>query len=112
MHYHLPTVVISVSGVSAVMRHFSSRLPQRPAKLIVCGGGRKNPAIIEALRSRAQVEPVLTESVGWRGDAVEAECFAYLAVHASRSLPISFPLTTGVTRPMSGGRLAVPPHGR
>lgn len=81
-------------------------LPKRPEALIVCGGGRKNPAIIDAIRERARVEPVLAETIGWRGDAVEAECFAYLAVRASRALPITFPLTTGVKRPMTGGRLA------
>lgn len=81
-------------------------LPKRPEALIVCGGGRKNPAIIDAIRERAHVEPVLAETIGWRGDAVEAECFAYLAVRVSRALPITFPLTTGVKRPMTGGRLA------
>jgi anhydro-N-acetylmuramic acid kinase len=80
-------------------------LPERPARLIVCGGGRKNPAITAALRTRAQVEPVMAEAVGWRGDAVEAECFAFLAVRALRGLPISYPATTGVPRPMTGGRI-------
>lgn len=80
-------------------------LPERPIRLIVCGGGRKNPAIMEALRIRANVEPIMAEDFGWRGDAIEAECFAFLAVRALRGLPISFPETTGVTAPMTGGRL-------
>ena len=81
-------------------------LPQRPKRLVVCGGGRKNPAIMAALRRRAGIEPLLAEEVGWRGDAVEAECFGYLAVRRLRELPISFPGTTGVPEPMAGGRLA------
>lgn len=81
-------------------------LPRRPERVIVCGGGRRNPAIIEALRVRARVEPVPAEAVGWRGDAIEAECFAFLAVRTLRNLPISFPATTGVPAPMTGGRLA------
>jgi len=80
-------------------------LPERPARLVVCGGGRKNPAMSVALRTRARVEPVMAEAVGWRGDAIEAECFAFLAVRALRGLPISYPATTGVPRPMTGGRL-------
>lgn len=80
-------------------------LPERPTRLIVCGGGRKNPAITAALRTRARVEPVMAEAVGWRGDAIEAECFAFLAVRALRGLPISYPATTGVPQPMTGGRL-------
>ena len=55
-------------------------LPQRPTKLIVCGGGRKNPTIMRMLGERAGVEAVPAEAVGWRGDAVEAELFAFLAV--------------------------------
>jgi anhydro-N-acetylmuramic acid kinase len=85
------------------------RLPKRPTRLIVCGGGRKNPAIMDALRLRAGVTPVAAEVVGWRGDAIEAECFAYLAVRCLRGLPISFPLTTGVKSPMTGGRIAGSP---
>jgi anhydro-N-acetylmuramic acid kinase len=80
-------------------------LPDRPTRLIVCGGGRKNPALMDALRSRARVEPILAEAVGWRGDAIEAECFALLAVRTLRGLPISFPTTTGVPVQMTGGKL-------
>jgi len=81
-------------------------LPRRPKKLIVCGGGRRNPALMAMLPRRAGVEVVPGEAVGWRGDAIEAECFALLAVRTLRGLPISFPTTTGVKAPMTGGRLA------
>lgn len=81
-------------------------LPARPKQLIVCGGGRKNPAIMSALAERAGVEVVPAEAVEWRGDAVEAECFAYLAVRTMAGLPISFPLTTGVPQARTGGIVA------
>jgi anhydro-N-acetylmuramic acid kinase len=81
-------------------------LPHRPTRLIVCGGGRKNPAIMDAIRTRAAVEAILAEDVGWRGDAIEAECFAFLAVRTLRGLPISFPGTTGVPAAMTGGRVS------
>ncbi|MCC6001084.1 MAG: anhydro-N-acetylmuramic acid kinase [Pararhodobacter sp.] len=83
-------------------------LPQRPARLIVCGGGRHNPAIMETLGIRAGVEALPAEALGWRGDAIEAECFAFLAMRVLRGLPISFPATTGAPRPMTGGRIARP----
>ncbi len=82
-------------------------LPERPATLVVCGGGRKNPVLMDAIGSRAAVNVVAAETVGWRGDAIEAECFAYLAVRVARALPITFPRTTGAPRPMIGGRMAV-----
>jgi anhydro-N-acetylmuramic acid kinase len=92
--------------IGAAVGRALDRLPQRPEQAVACGGGRKNPAILDAIRTRAGVAPMLAEDAGWRGDAIEAECFAYLAVRAARGLPISFPSTTGVSRPMSGARLA------
>ncbi|AKR54981.1 Anhydro-N-acetylmuramic acid kinase [Devosia sp. H5989] len=81
-------------------------LPRRPTRLVVCGGGRHNPTIMAMLETRARVEAILAEAVGWRGDAIEAECFAFLAVRVLRGMPISFPTTTGAPRPMQGGRIA------
>ena len=105
---------LSVEDGAATLTAFSASavgkalglLPERPSRLIVCGGGRRNPALIEAIAARAQVTPILAESAGWRGDAIEAECFAFLAVRVLRGLPLSFPLTTGVKCPTAGGRLA------
>lgn len=81
-------------------------LPQRPRTLFVSGGGRHNPTFMAMLQERANVQAVSADTIGWRGDAVEAECFAFLAVRALRGLPISFPSTTGVPQPMTGGRIA------
>lgn len=78
-------------------------LPAPPERWLVCGGGRHNPTLMAMLRERlgAPVAPV--EAVGWRGDALEAEAFAFLAVRSLRGLPLSLPGTTGVARPMPGG---------
>jgi anhydro-N-acetylmuramic acid kinase len=59
-----------------------------------------------ALPGRTGAEVVPAEKVGWRGDAVEAECFAFLGARRLVDLPISFPTTTGVKQPMTGGQLA------
>jgi len=84
------------------------QLPETPRVLVVTGGGRRNPAIFEALRERLAMPVASAEDHGWRGDAVEAEAFAYLAARTLRGLPISFPGTTGVERAMTGGRVARP----
>jgi anhydro-N-acetylmuramic acid kinase len=78
-------------------------LPERPASLVLCGGGRRNPVMRAEIARRASVEALVAEDLGWRGDAIEAECFALLAMRVLRGLPISFPTSTGVARPMTGG---------
>ena len=80
-------------------------LPHRPKRLAVSGGGRHNPTMMAMLGQRAGVEVIQAEMLGWKGDAVEAECFAFLAVRVLRGLPISFPSTTGAPEPMRGGKL-------
>lgn len=86
----------------------ATQLPAPPRRWLVCGGGRHNPVLMRRLRERlaGPVEPV--ESVGWRGDALEAEAFAFLAVRALHGLPITLPSTTGVPHPMSGGVVRQP----
>lgn len=87
-------------------------LPQRPKRLVVSGGGRRNPVLMREIAARAGVEVVDADACGLHGDAVEAECFAFLAVRVLEGLPISFPTTTGVPAPMTGGRVALPPAPR
>lgn len=79
-----------------------------PHAVICCGGGRHNPTLMARLRETVEVPVMTAEEVGWRGDAIEAEAFAYLAARTRLGLPISFPGTTGVPAPMSGGRIVQP----
>jgi anhydro-N-acetylmuramic acid kinase len=81
---------------------------ETPREVIACGGGRHNPEIMSALRARLPAVVTVAEDHGWRGDSIEAEAIAYLAARTARGLPISFPETTGVTTPMTGGRLIQP----
>lgn len=90
-------------------------LPEQPRTWFICGGGRHNPALMAAL---AQVLPGTVypaEQRGWKGDALEAECFGFLAVRSLNGLPLSLPTTTGVASPQTGGRLTcmgITPWGR
>lgn len=84
-------------------------LPRAPATWIVAGGGACNPTLMRMLTER--LTPATVESatvVGWSGDALEAQAFAYLAVRTLRGFPITFPATTGVPHPTVGGVLARP----
>jgi anhydro-N-acetylmuramic acid kinase len=83
-------------------------LPTRPRRWLVSGGGRNNSALMRALRDCLGVPVDPVEALGWDGDAIEAQCFAFLAARCRAGLPISFPGTTGVPTPMPGGRITVP----
>ncbi|MEO5336948.1 MAG: anhydro-N-acetylmuramic acid kinase [Magnetospirillum sp. WYHS-4] len=83
-------------------------LPEEPRRWLVCGGGRRNPALMAALVQALEVPVDPVEAVGWQGDALEAQAFAFLAVRSTRGLALSLPTTTGVARPMPGGTLYRP----
>ncbi|MEL7114682.1 MAG: anhydro-N-acetylmuramic acid kinase [Pseudomonadota bacterium] len=82
--------------------------PSVPERVLVCGGGRHNRAMMAALRARlaCQVDPV--EEIGLDGDMIEAQAFAYLAVRVARGLPTTSPSTTGVAAAVGGGVVSTP----
>ena len=89
----------------------ATQMPVPPKLWILCGGGRKNPHIVDDMRfgaAREGAAVVLAEDVGLDGDSMEAEAWAYLAVRSRRGLPLTFPSTTGCREPVSGGVLAMP----
>jgi anhydro-N-acetylmuramic acid kinase len=84
-------------------------LPREPASFIAAGGGTRNPTLMRMLAERLAPAKVETaKDVGWSADALEAQALAYLAVRSLRELPLTFPGTTGVPTPVSGGMLARP----
>jgi anhydro-N-acetylmuramic acid kinase len=90
----------TVEATAAALR----LVPAPPRRWLVGGGGRRNPLLMRRLGERlgVRVEPV--EAIGFDGDAIEAQCFAYLALRSRQDAPQSFPTTTGVPKPMTGGR--------
>jgi anhydro-N-acetylmuramic acid kinase len=76
--------------------------------VIVVGGGAHNKTILKLLTEATGAEVVTGTALGWSGDFVEAQAFAFLAARSIAGLPLSYPATTGVPRPMPGGVLAEP----
>ena len=96
-----------VEIIACAIAGAASWVPEAPKAWIICGGGRHNPTIMKALRKKLpNVKPA--EAYGFNGDSVEAEAWAYMAVRSMKKLPLSFPMTTKVTQPMTGGILALP----
>jgi anhydro-N-acetylmuramic acid kinase len=84
-------------------------LPKAPQSWIVAGGGARNHTMLRMLRE--QVAPATVEAadaLGWSGDAIEAQAFGFLAARGLKGLPLSYPATTGVPMPMTGGVIARP----
>lgn len=76
----------------------------KPARTwIVTGGGRHNAFLMERLKQHLTGCVHLAEDVGLNGDSMEAEAWGYLAVRSIFGLPITFPGTTGVSGPLTGG---------
>jgi anhydro-N-acetylmuramic acid kinase len=96
---------------AAAILKSAKHLPEPPARYVVCGGGRLNRAIMRDLADLAQVENatvIAAEDAGLDGDSMEAEAWAYLAVRSQRGAPLTFPATTGVSAPVTGGVLSTP----
>jgi anhydro-N-acetylmuramic acid kinase len=92
----------SAACVARALEH----LPEPPELWLACGGGRHNRFLMAELRRRLDADVRPCETVRWQGDALEAQAFAFMAVRTLEGLPISFPGTTGVAAPMTGGRVA------
>jgi anhydro-N-acetylmuramic acid kinase len=92
---------MTAAAVAGARMHF----PRPAREFLVTGGGRHNPALMAALARLLSVPVRPVEAVGWDGDALEAQAFAYLAIRSQRGLPLSLPTTTGVPQPMTGGHL-------
>jgi anhydro-N-acetylmuramic acid kinase len=92
------------AGVVEGMQH----CPKPPAQLLVTGGGRHNPVLMEMLSVALDCPVKPVEAVGLDGDMLEAQAFAYLAVRVARGLPTSCPGTTGVRAAVGGGTISRP----
>ena len=94
--------------VEAIAR-IAPLLPKEPRSWIVVGGGARNLTMVRMLRERLAPATVeAAEALGWSGDAIEAQAFGFLAARGLKGLPLSYPATTGVSMPMTGGVIARP----
>lgn len=94
---------------AAAIAEIVPRLPKEPKSWIVAGGGARNLTLLRMLRER--LSPATVESadaLGWSADAIEAQAFGFLAARGLKGLPLSYPATTGVPIPMTGGVIARP----
>ncbi|MDO5631586.1 MAG: anhydro-N-acetylmuramic acid kinase [Paracoccus sp. (in: a-proteobacteria)] len=99
------TLVAALAGAVAAGWRW---MPQPPAQMLICGGGRHNAAIMAALSAALPCTVAPVEAAGLDGDMLEAQAFGWLAVRVLRGLPTSGPGTTGAPGPVCGGRISHP----
>jgi len=87
-------------AIAKAARHF----PTPAETWVVSGGGRHNKFLMEQLKKQINTFVLDVDDIGWDGDALEAQGFAYLAMRSKKGLPLSLPTTTGVKQPMTGGK--------
>ncbi|MEN3930960.1 anhydro-N-acetylmuramic acid kinase [Microvirga sp. W0021] len=80
----------------------------RPTCWIISGGGAQNLEIRRQLAELSGIDVKIADEFGWSSTFMEAQAFAFLAARSLRNLPLSFPTTTGVPMPMTGGIVAKP----
>jgi anhydro-N-acetylmuramic acid kinase len=110
-----PALSLSTEDGAATLAAFTAetiargvRLAGGADRIVVCGGGSHNRTMLAMLAERSGLQTATAAELGWAGDFIEAEAFAFLAARSIAGLPLSFPTTTGVPRPMPGGIVARP----
>ncbi|MDF1854092.1 anhydro-N-acetylmuramic acid kinase [Pseudooceanicola sp.] len=97
----------TLTGMAAVsVLRGMDHCPSPPERVLVTGGGRKNPVLMEMLTEALDCAVASVESVGLDGDMLEAQAFAHLAVRVARGMATSCPTTTGVKMAVGGGRIS------
>ena len=74
-------------------------------KIIVCGGGRKNNYLMNRIAKLTKLKIIDIDKLGFDGNFIESQTFAYLAIRSHLKKNISFPSTTGVKLASTGGEI-------
>jgi anhydro-N-acetylmuramic acid kinase len=98
---------LTAAAAVAAMRG-AEHFPEPVARVLVTGGGRKNPVMMGMLAEAFDAPVAPVEEAGLDGDMLEAQAFAFLAVRVARGLPTTFPGTTGVAAAVGGGEVSEP----
>lgn len=108
-----PVQALSPEDGAATLTAFSAKAlargvahcAEKPMRLILCGGGRHNKTLTQMIADYGDIGVVDCDVLGWHGDALEAQAFAWLAIRSVKGMVLTSPDTTGVSQPVSGGEL-------
>ena len=101
---------LSVQDAAATLVAFTTEaivrsleyFPEPPKRWLITGGGRHNSFMMDELSRRLDGKSKPVEDVGWNGDALEAQAFAFLAVRSltqfTAELSIDYRRTSRINR--------------
>ena len=92
---------LTIESIAISLKH----LPQKIKNTIITGGGFRNIHLMDRLKDRLKIKILNEKQLGINFDYIEAELIAYLSARSIYDIPFTFPSTTGVSRPSSGGFL-------
>ncbi len=104
---------LSIQNAMANLNYFSAKLIYENIKnaiddnyiILLCGGGRKNKTLVTNLQNFFPNKIYLIDKFNIDGDFIESQAFAYLSIRSLYKKNISFPETTKVKNPITGGDL-------
>ena len=102
LNFYDACATISSFTANAIIREINKF---KVNKVIVSGGGIKNKFIYNILKQSLKSKLYVIDEFNLDKDFIESQAFAYLAIRKLKRLPISFPETTGVAYPISGGKI-------
>ena len=80
-------------------------LPQKINNILITGGGYRNNHLMNRLKHKLKLKFLDERQTGIKFDYIESELVAYLSARSIYKLPFTFPSTTGVSKPTTGGKL-------
>ena len=80
-------------------------LPKKVKNIIITGGGYRNTHLMGRLKNKLIMKIFNEKQIGINFDYIESELIAYLSARSIYKLPFTFPSTTGISKPSSGGEL-------
>jgi len=104
---------LSVENALANLNYLSAKLIYEKIKeeidedyiILLCGGGRKNQTLVLNLKKFFKQVIYNIDDYKIDGDHIESQAFAYLSIRSLYKKNITFPETTRVRNPITGGQL-------
>lgn len=104
---------ISSEDVQLTLAHFTAasiagQIPHDVEEIYCCGGGSKNPLLMNLLSSYCHTEVAQTDAIGFSPEWIEASAFAWMALATLHHRHCTLPSVTGASGSSVAGAIYYP----